>query len=60
MFVFESAIGGDEHVALQPLHQGVIFKVLPAEIEKGLDVMVGERLNQTWIDAGVYNDAHVS
>ena len=34
--------------------------MLPAEIEKGPDVMVRERFDQPWIDAGVYNDAHAS
>jgi hypothetical protein len=38
----------------------VVFQILPAEIEKGLDVMVRERFGRPRIDGGVYNDAHSS
>jgi hypothetical protein len=60
VLVLESAIGGDEHITLQALHEHMVFQVLPAEIEKGLDLMVRERFDQPWIDGGVYNDAHAS
>ncbi len=38
----------------------MVFQVLPAEIEKGLDLMIRERFDQPRIDASVYNDAHAS
>jgi hypothetical protein len=38
----------------------MVFHILPAEVEKGLDVMVRERFDEPRIDAGVYNDAHAS
>jgi hypothetical protein len=60
VLVLESAISGDEYITLQLLHQHVVFQMLPAEIEKGPDVMVRERFDQPWIDGGVYNDAHSS
>ena len=60
VLMLESAIGGDEDVTLQLLHQHMVFQVLPAEIEKGLDFMVRERFDQPRIDGGVYNDAHAS
>jgi hypothetical protein len=58
--VLEFAIGGDEHITLQLLYQDMIFQMLPFEIEKSLDVMVPERLDQLRINGGVYNDAHSS
>jgi len=60
VLVLESPIGGDQHVALQLFHQYMIFQVLQPEIKKGLDVMIRERFDQSWIDGGVYNDAHAS
>jgi len=47
--VLESAIGGDEHM---------VFQTLPAEIEKGLDLMVRKCFDQPRINGCVYNDAH--
>ena len=60
VLVLESPISGDQYIALQLLHQYMVFQVLPAEIEKGLHVMVWERFDQPRIDGGVYNDAHAS
>ena len=58
--MLESAIGGYEYVTLQLFHQHVVFKPLPAEIEKSLDIVVLERLDQPRIDGSVYDDAHSS
>ena len=58
--MFESVIGGDEYIPLKLLHQHMVFQMLPAEIEKGLRVMVRERFDQSRVDGGVYNDAHAS
>jgi hypothetical protein len=52
--------GGDEYITLQLLDQHMVFQLLPAEIEKRLDMMVMERFDESRIDAGVYNDAHAS
>jgi hypothetical protein len=60
VLVLESAIGGDEYIALQLLHQHIVFQMLQAEIEEGLDVMPSESFNQSWIDGSVYDDAHAS
>ncbi len=60
VLVLESPISGDQYVALQLLHQYMVFQVLPAEIEKGPYLMVGECFDQTRIDRGVYYDAHAS
>ena len=60
VLVLESPIGRDEYITLQLLHQQMVFQMLPAEIEKGLHVMVRERFDQSRIDGGVYNDAHAS
>jgi len=60
VLVLEAAVSGDEYITLQLLHQHVVFQILPAEIEKGLDVMVRECFDQPGIDGGVYNDAHAS
>ena len=60
VLVFESPVGGDEYIALQLLHQYMIFQMLPAEIEERPHLMVRERFNQQRIDAGVYDDAHAS
>ena len=60
VLVLESPIGSDEYITCQSLHQHMVFQLLPAEIKKGLDVIVRKRFNQTWIDRGVYYDAHAS
>jgi len=60
VLMLESPIGGDQDIALQLLHQHMVFQLLPAEIKKGLHVMVRKRFDQPWIDGGVYNDAHAS
>jgi len=60
VMVLESPIGGDQYIALQLLHQYMVFQMLPAEIENGLDGMVRERFHQPRINGGVYNDAHSS
>ncbi len=60
VLVLESPIGRDQYIALQLLHQYMVFQMLPAEIEKGLHVMVRERFDQSRIDGGVYNDAHAN
>ena len=43
VLVLESPISGDQYIALQLLHQYMVFQVLPAEIEKGLDLVVRKR-----------------
>ena len=60
MLVLEFPVGGDEYIALQLLHQHMVFQMLPAEIKKGPDVMFRESFNQPRINAGVYNDAQAS
>ena len=50
MLVLESPIGGDQYITLQLLHRDMVFQMLPAEVEKGLDVIVRERLGQPRID----------
>lgn len=60
VLVLEPPISGDQHIALQLLHQYMIFQVLPPEIEKALDAMIRERFDQSWIDGGVYYNAHAS
>ena len=60
VLVLESPIGRDEYITLQLFHQYMVFQMLPAEIEKGLRVVVRKRFDQTWIDGGVYNDAHAN
>jgi hypothetical protein len=60
VLVLESAIGGDEYITRQLLHEHMVFQMLPAEIEKRLDAMVRECFDQPRIDGGVYNDAHSS
>ena len=56
--MLESTISRDEHIALQLLHQRIVFQMLPAEIKESLDILSSERFDQAWIDGGVYDDAH--
>ncbi len=58
MLVLESTIGGHEYMALKTLQEHVICQVLPAEIEKSLDIMVRKSFDQTRINTRVYYDAH--
>ncbi len=60
VLVFKTPIGSDEYITCQSLHQHMVFQLLPAEIKKRLDVMARKRFDQTWIDGGVYYDAHAS
>ena len=60
VLVLESPIGGDEYITLQALNQNMVLQMLPAEIGKGLDVMVRECSDQSRIDGSVYDDAHSS
>ena len=58
--MLESPIGRDEYITLELLHQQMVFQMLLAQIENGLDVMVRERFDQPRIDGGVYNNAHAN
>ena len=60
MLVLKSAIGSDEYVAIQLLHQRIVFQMLPSEIKQCSDVIVNECFDQTWIDGGVYDDAQIN
>jgi hypothetical protein len=60
VLMLKSAIGGDEYITLQLPDQHMVFPMLPAEIEEGLDLMIRERFDQPRIDASVYDDAHSS
>ncbi len=50
VLVLESAIGGYEYITFQLPYQHMVFQMLPAEIKKGLDLMVRKCLDQPWID----------
>jgi hypothetical protein len=58
VLVFKTPIGSNEYITHQSLHEHMVFQLLPAEIKKGLGVMARKRFDQTWIDGGVYYDAH--
>ena len=60
VLMLETPIGGDKYIALQLLHQRMVFEVLPSGIKKSVDVVVRESFDHPRIDAGVYNDAHAS
>ncbi len=60
VLVFKTPIGSDEYITRQSLHQHMVFQLLPVELKQGLDVMARKRFDQTWIDGGVYYDAHAS
>jgi hypothetical protein len=60
VLVLETAISCDEHFTLELFHQHMVLQVLPAEIEKGPDVVFRECFNQPRIDGGVYDDAHAN
>lgn len=60
VLVLESAVRREENIAVQLLHQHMIFQILPAEIKERMDVMANERFYEAWIDGGVYDDAHAN
>jgi hypothetical protein len=53
-------IGGDEDITLELLDQHMVFQILPAEVEEGVDFMARERFDKPRINTRVYNDAHAS
>ena len=60
VFVLKTPISGNQYIAVQLFHQFMIFQLLPPEIEKRLDMIVRKRFYESWIDGGVYYDAHAN
>lgn len=60
MLVLKAAISRYEYVAVQLLQKKVVFQMLLSEIKQCLDIIINECFDQTWIDRGVYDDAHTN